>query len=33
MKDLTAKLAEQMKKEKVLDEESKKQLLKIGFEI
>ncbi|MDA3838960.1 MAG: class I SAM-dependent DNA methyltransferase [Candidatus Delongbacteria bacterium] len=33
MKDLTAKLAEQMEKEKVLDEEIKKQLLKIGFKL
>ncbi|MFO0764234.1 MAG: class I SAM-dependent DNA methyltransferase [Candidatus Gracilibacteria bacterium] len=33
MRDLTAKLSEQMKQEKLLDEEIKKQLAKIGFEI
>lgn len=33
MRELTAKLSEQMKKEKELDEEIKKQLAKIGFEI
>lgn len=33
MRDLTAKLSEQMKKEKELDEEIKQQLAKIGFEI
>ena len=31
MRDLTAKLSEQMKQEKLLDEEIKKQLAKIGF--
>lgn len=33
MRDLTSTLAEQMKKEKELDEEIKRQLAKIGFEI
>jgi len=33
MNDLTAILADQMQKEKVLDEQVKEQLLKIGFEI
>jgi len=33
MRDLTSKLSEQMKKEKELDEEIKKQLAKIGFNI
>lgn len=33
MRDLTTKLGEQMKKEKELDEEIKKQLAKIGFDI
>lgn len=31
MRDLTSKLSEQMKQEKLLDEEIKKQLAKIGF--
>lgn len=31
MKELTTKLAEQMEKEKALDEEIKTQLAKIGF--
>lgn len=33
MRDLTSTLGEQMKKEKELDEEIKRQLAKIGFEI
>ena len=33
MRELTTKLSEQMKQEKLLDEEIKKQLAKIGFEI
>ncbi len=33
MRDLTSKLGEQMKQEKILDEEIKRQLAKIGFEI
>ncbi len=33
MRDLTTKLSEQMKKEKELDEEIKRQLAKIGFEL
>lgn len=33
MKDLTATLKAQMEREKELDEEIKKQLAKIGFEI
>jgi len=33
MADLTSKLSEQMKKEKELDEEIKKQLSNIGFNL